>query len=133
MRSLVHDISSAASGERRPDPVRALREAVVRNLRDLCTTPRGSALVARAYGIDDPSLTFYEYPAAAVDLERQLREVIALFEPRLVNAAIRHVAAKELDLVLRFEITGSLIDEYGRVVPVRFSTVIDSNCHVDVI
>ena len=130
MRSLIQDIRSAATGTRPADPVRALRDAVVSHLRQICATPRGSVLLAPAYGVDDPTRLFHEYPESVEDMERDLLEVITRFEPRLANVAITHVKTDDLDLQLRFDVQGTLVSE-GRVLAVRFSTVIDSNNRVE--
>jgi type VI secretion system protein len=112
------------------DPVRALRDAVVTHLRELCATPRGSVLALPGYGIDDPARAFHEYPGSARDMELQLRESIVRFEPRLRDVCVTHVPSDELDLTLRFDIEGALVHE-GRAIPVRFSTVIHANHHVE--
>ena len=130
MRSLVQDIRSAARGVAPGDPVRALREAVVGHLRELCATPRGTVLVARDYGIDDPTRLFHEYPTSVADMERHLLGAIARFEPRLANVSVTHVKTDEQELLLRFDVAGTLVSD-GRALPVRFSTVIDSDHHVE--
>jgi type VI secretion system protein len=130
MRSLLQDIVSAAKGRGPGDPVRALRDAVVGHLRDLCATPRGTVLVLPDYGIDDPTRLFHEYPSSVADMERHLLGAILRFEPRLANVSVAHVKTDELELLLRFDVEGTLMSE-GRALPVRFSTVIDSDNHVE--
>ncbi|MGO8992077.1 MAG: type VI secretion system baseplate subunit TssE [Polyangiaceae bacterium] len=130
MRSLIQDIRSAAKGIRPGDPVRAVRDAVVAHLRDLCATPRGKVLLARDYGIDDPTRLFHEYPHSVADMERHLLGAIVRFEPRLANVSVTHVKTDDLELLLRFDVEGILMSE-GRALPVRFSTVIDSDNHVE--
>ncbi len=133
MRSLLDDSRLAAAGPPplAHDPARALRESVGRHLRELCATPRGSVLLCPAFGVQDTTRLFHEHPTSASDMERDLLEVIARFEPRLHDASVSHVVSAEVELVLRFSVQGALVSE-GRAFAVRYLAVIDSNHHVEV-
>jgi len=50
--------------------------------------------------------------------------------PRLTATSVTHVKTDEIELLLRFEITGMLVVN-GRPVPVRFSTIIDTDNRVE--
>lgn len=130
MRSLIDDVLAAAAGTALAPAERALREAVVSHLRDLLATPRGSVLLAPEYGLEEPTRLFHEHPGSAADMERDLLELVMKFEPRLINVSVHHFASDELELLLRFDIKGTLMNE-GRAHSVHFSTVIDSQHHVD--
>jgi type VI secretion system lysozyme-like protein len=133
MRSILDDSRLAAVGPLplAHDPARALRETVGRHLRELCVTRRGSVLLCPAFGVADSARLFHEHPTSAGDMERDLLEVIARFEPRLQRASVTHLPSTELDLVLRFDVQGALVSE-GRAFAVRFVVVIDSNHQVEV-
>ncbi len=100
------------------------------HLRELCATPRRTVLLAEDYGTEDPTRLFHDYPASITDVERNLLAAIQRFEPRLANVSVSHVKTDESELLLRFDIQGTLMDESGPL-PVRFSTVIDSDNHVE--
>jgi type VI secretion system protein len=125
MRSLTKDIRAAAMGTKQ-DPLRALREGVLEHLRDMCGTPRGTGLLLHDYGLEDVTRVFLEYPSSALEMAQQLLDGIRRYEPRLTNVEASHVRADESELRLRFDIEGTLVSE-GRVVPVRFSTIVDSD------
>jgi len=126
MRSLLADIRTA--GQKRPglpvDAARAVRDDVLANLRQICATPRGSAPLARDYGIEDATRIFHEYPGSVSEMQRDLEETFSRYEPRLLNVSVTHVPSDELELVLRFHIEGTLVVD-GRPVPVRFTSVLN--------
>jgi type VI secretion system protein len=132
MRSLLADIRTA--GRTRPgvsvDAARAVRDDVLVNLRQICATPRGSVPLARDYGIEDATRIFHEYPGSVTEMQRDLEETFSRYEPRLLNVSVTHVRSDELELVLRFHIEGTLVVD-GRPVPVRFTSVLSVDNHLE--
>jgi type VI secretion system lysozyme-like protein len=129
MRSLTKDIRAAATGTKQ-DPVRALREAVLEHLRDMCGTPRGTPLLPQDYGLEDVTRAFLEYPSSAMEMAQHLLDGIRRYEPRLANAEVSHVKADDSELRLRFDIEATLVSD-GKTVPVRFSTIVDSDNRIE--
>jgi type VI secretion system lysozyme-like protein len=129
MRSILADI-------RRPDAsvdaIRATRDSVVANLRQICGTPRGSVLLLADYGIEDPVRIFHEYPGSVADVQRGIAETFSRYEPRLLNVSVRRVQNDDLDLVLRFHIEATLVVN-GTPVPVRFTSTLDTSNHFDIL
>ena len=132
MRSLLSDIASASApvAQAPTDSVRAAREAVLVHLRELCSTPRGSVLLAPSYGVEDATRVFHEYPGSVEDVRRVLEEAIRRYEPRLTNVSVRHLASDDLELILRFEIQATITAE-GRSFPVRFTSLLDGDNRVE--
>jgi type VI secretion system protein len=127
MRSLLADIR--ARGDQRPgllDAARVVRDDVLANLRQICTTPRGSVPLARDYGIEDATRIFHEYPGSVSEMQRDLEETFSRYEPRLFNVSVTHLPSDELELLLRFHIEGTLVVEC-RPVPVRFTSVLHAD------
>lgn len=121
MRSLITELRE---GSRRED-ARAVREDILRNVEALCRTRRGTVLVAPAFGMVDVLSLFRSSDQGAEVARRSLEEAIRRFEPRLLEARVRHLPSEEGDLTLRFEIVGA-IGLGDQRVPVRFETSYDA-------
>lgn len=128
MRSLLAEIRN---GTPTGDEVRAVRDAVVENLRQICATPQGSALLWADYGVEDATRIFHEYPGSVATVQRHLASVFARYEPRLALVSVKHVPVDVPALVLRFDIEGKLLVA-GRPVDVRFATTLDADNHLEV-
>jgi type VI secretion system lysozyme-like protein len=124
--SLLDELAGGSSAPPR-NAAGALKGAIVDHLKSLCTTRRGSMLVAPRYGIDDVTVLFHEMPGGMLEIRRQLEEAIAAYEPRLSAVSVVHVATDAQDLVLRYEIRASATVD-GRVLPLRFTAAIDAGC-----
>jgi type VI secretion system protein len=134
MRSLLADIRAAGRERVRPRPpndaARIVRDDVLANLREICATPRGTVPLGGDYGIEDATRIFHEYPGSVTEMQRDLEETFAKYEPRLRNVSVTHVPSSELELVLRFHIEGTLVVD-GRTVPVRFTSVLHADSRID--
>ena len=128
MRSLLSDIREGTPPPR--DDVRAVRDAVVANLRQICATPRGSALLWSDYGLEDATRIFHEYPGSVGEVQRRLADAFTRYEPRLANVDVKHVPGDDTALVLRFDITGTLLVA-GRPVAVRFTSSLDADSRME--
>lgn len=132
MQSLLADIAAArAPTPGAGDPPRALRDAVLQHLRELCGTPRGSVMLAPSYGVEDATRVFHEYPGSVDAIRRDLEAAIRRYEPRLKSATVLHIPSDEIELVLRFEIHGVVVAD-GRATPVRFTSSLNSDNRVEV-
>lgn len=132
MRSLLADIRAAGRERSHPpaDAARVVRDDVLANLRQICATPRGSVPLGRDYGIEDATRIFHEYPGSVTEMQRDLEETFGKYEPRLRNVSVTHIPSNELELLLRFHIEGTLVVD-GRAVPVRFTSVLHADNHID--
>ena len=124
--SLLEAIAGKVATTRAQGPQNAatMKASIVEHLRLLCSTRRGSMLSAPRYGIDDVTLLFHEMPGGMEEIRLQLEETISRYEPRLASARVSHGSTDAHDLLLRFEIRASIIIG-GRLIPVRFTAVID--------
>src|SRR5687767_11073567 len=78
-----------------------LRDAVLQNLRSICTTLQGTVPACPDYGIVCVSELVHAFPDAAAMVARSLKQAIQTYEPRLTNVRVRHVPGE--DLTMRFE------------------------------
>lgn len=127
MRSLLSDIREGAPYR---DEIRAVRESVIAHLRQLCATPRGSALLWEDYGLEDATRIFHEYPGSVGEVQRRIKEAFTRYEPRLTNVSVKHIPADGVALVLRFDIEGTLLVA-GRPVAVRFTSTLDADSRME--
>lgn len=104
--------------------VASIKAAIIGHLRTLCTTRRGTMVVAPKFGIDDVTVLFHEMPGGMEEIRLQLEETIRLYEPRLVAAKVATLRGDPHDLTLRFEISAMAAVD-GRLLPVRFTAAID--------
>jgi type VI secretion system protein len=119
--SLFAEVAGTAKS---PAAKRTTRDAVIADLERLCTIRRGSLLLAPAYGIDDVTFLFHSYPVGMEAWQRRLEVAIAQYEPRLRGVRVVPLVTDVLDLTLRVEIHGTLVDG-DRASPARFMATID--------
>ena len=97
----------------------------------MCGTRRGTVEARPDYGLPDISEMVHSFPRAITDMQEALQHTVETYEPRLTNVRVAHLPSKALDLVLRFEIAASLVDD-GDAAPVRFETRVDASRGVSV-
>ena len=105
MASLLERIRKAGTGAARDD----MRESVLENVRNICSSRLGHALACPTYGMPDVAPT--RMPEGAAALAKALQSALAAFEPRLQRVQVSQV--EEPDGKLRFEITGTLVGRRG--------------------
>ena len=110
----------------------ALRADILQHLQRMCRTRRGSMRTRPDFGLPDLSDMVHAFPDALGQMRDALLHTIETYEPRLTNVRVAHVPNATLDLVVRFEISGSLVDASRRV-PVRFETRLSASRAVTVI
>jgi type VI secretion system protein len=109
-----------------------LRSSILDNLQRMCRTRRGSMRARPDYGLPDLSEMVHSFPDAVGQIRSALQHTIEAYEPRLTNVRVSHVPSETLDLVVRFEITATLVDP-TRKVPLRFETQLSASRAVDVV
>ena len=107
MRSFLDDL------QQRPKPKGdSVYEAILANLKDIVSTPRGSSRAMMDLGIVDVTQIYCEYPDTLTRFQRDLLATVQAYEPRLRDAQI--LMSESTDLCLRFTIKGWFTDERGR-------------------
>ncbi|WP_394842744.1 type VI secretion system baseplate subunit TssE [Pendulispora brunnea] len=110
---------------------RALRNAILAHLRVMCGTRIGTMITRPDYGVPDVSEMVHSFPAALDILARSLKDTIEKYEPRLTRVRVRHIPSETPDLVVRFEITASMVLP-DHTSPVRFETRTDASRRIEV-
>jgi len=99
----------------------ALRASILEHLQRMCSTRLGSMPTCPDYGLPPLSEMVHSFPDALSAIRESLLHTIEAYEPRLANVRINFVPNSSLDLVVRFEVTATLVDSTRRL-PVRFET-----------
>lgn len=105
----------------------ALRDSVLNHLRDMCRTRRGTMHARPDYGLPEISEMVHSFPGAITAIREALQSTVEKYEPRLRGARVVHTPSTSLELYVRFEITGTLVDAGGTKYPVRFETRVDAS------
>jgi type VI secretion system protein len=102
-----------AERREKPDPKR-MTDSIVRHLERILNTRRGSAPIAEDFGIPDFTDFRTAYPDSQRDLEREIRQTIQKYEPRLTAVRVKF-APHETDLLsINFQIVARLLIEEAR-------------------
>jgi type VI secretion system protein len=101
-----------------------VRESILNNLVQMCSTRQGSALTCPDYGIASVSEMVYLFPDAITIMAQSLRHTIQNYEPRLQNVQVVHVPNDTIDLTLKFEVRARATVE-GSKTTVKFETALD--------
>jgi type VI secretion system protein len=109
----------------------AARASVLEHLKNMCRTRRGSIRSRPDYGLPDLGELVHSFPDALSKLRDALLHTIETYEPRLKNVRITHVPSDSLELMVRFEIRGMLVD--SRDASVRFETQMSASRAIDVV
>lgn len=117
---------------RRPDLVRPrsqiseaeIRDSIMQNLLQMCSTRVGSALSCPDFGIASVSEMVYLFPDAISLMAQSIRHTIQAYEPRLQNVQVVHLPSETIELTLRFEIRGRATVD-GNKSNVKFETAFD--------
>jgi type VI secretion system protein len=112
--------------------VQDLASAVVMHLRQLLATRQGSSITAPDYGVPDVTDLLHDMTEAVAVTQRQVKQTIQTYEPRLKNVQVRHIRNDngEGQPAMVFEITGHIVLEDGRKQPLRIGTTLDEHGNV---
>jgi type VI secretion system protein len=124
--------SSLLARIRRPELARArssvseaeVRDSILQNLVQMCTTRVGSALSCPDFGIASVSEMVYLFPDAITLMAQSLRHTIQNYEPRLQNVQVVHIPNDTIELTVRFEVRGRAVVD-GSKTAVKFETALD--------
>jgi type VI secretion system protein len=101
-----------------------VRDSILGNLAQMCSTRQGSSLTCPDYGVASVSEMVYLFPDAITIMAQSLRHTIQNYEPRLQNVQVVHLPNETLDLTLRFEIRARAVVD-GNKTTVKFETALD--------
>ncbi|MSN26935.1 MAG: type VI secretion system baseplate subunit TssE [Geobacter sp.] len=107
------------------DNQRRCIDSVLSHLQRILNTRQGNVPIADDYGVPDFLDFLQTYPESVHEIERNIRNAIDKYEPRLSGASVTYVPDEEDALTLRFQIIASLTMEGGR--KVFFETVVDTD------
>jgi type VI secretion system protein len=103
-----------------------LYRSLIRHLRSLLNTRRGSVPVAPDYGIADMTDLGSKFTEESVDdLKADLERLVERYEPRLHDVKARYTPKPDMPLAAVFSLEASVRTEHG-IVPLRFQTILDA-------
>lgn len=112
----LRSFSAAAPRREKPDPRRMI-DSILAHLERMLNTRRGSVPIAPDFGIPDFTDFRTAYPDSQRDLEREIRQTIQKYEPRLRAIRVKFVPDENELLSIRFQITARLaIEDNGETV-----------------
>lgn len=95
-------------GRRGKEDPRRTFDSVMRHLQRILNTRQGNALIADDYGVPDFSDLIQLGAESVREIERQLRQTIQKYEPRLRMVKVSFQAADDDATALRFQIVARL-------------------------
>jgi len=108
-----------------------LSRSVLNHLALLLNTRRGSSPLSPDYGLPDFNDMVTRFPDAIVELKREIKKTVELFEPRLTRVRVSHVQDDDNPLSLRYEISAQLVMP-GSKSSIWFETTLDDSGKVKV-
>jgi type VI secretion system protein len=103
-----------------------LYRSLIRHLRDMLNTRRGSVPIAPDYGIADMTDLGSKFTEESVeDLKADLERLVKHYEPRLHDVKVGYTPRPDMPLAAVFSLEASIRTENG-IVPLRFQTILDA-------
>jgi type VI secretion system protein len=131
---LLERISRWEIGSERTNQTSAdiLIASILRHLRGILNTQRGTVPIDKEYGLPDFSNLAPSFSSGSTkEIQEDLMAAIERYEPRLKVVSITMVPDEADFLSLKFELTGA-IRVNDRDVPVRLATVVSPDGKVEV-
>ena len=125
---LLERIARWEDGEERRNLASAdiLLESIIKHLQRILNTRKGSVPIDPEFGVPDfTNLASSFTSSVGVQIERDIRDLLQRYEPRLKSPRLRMLEDRPDALSLSFELLGSVVIG-DREVPVRLSTRIGS-------
>jgi len=110
------------------DPKQMIR-SIQDHLQRILNTRQGSVPISEEYGVPDFTNFMGTYSESQRHLERDLRQTIQRFEPRLQGVRVRFFPREDDPLTITFQITARLALE-GEKDPILFQSTVDSTGHI---
>lgn len=132
-KSLLERLSSPAAGARPSlsEDTGELVRSILRHLQRLLNSRKGHAPAQPDYGVPDSSEVAHNLPGAIREMQREIKQSIEMFEPRLCHVDVAHVEVEGDDLTLRFQITARLSTPKDRP-HICFETFLDQAGRIQV-
>lgn len=131
---LLERISRWETGAERTNQtsVEVLIGSILRHLRGILNTQRGTVPIDKDYGLPDFSNLAPSFSSGSTkEIQNDLIAAIERYEPRLKVLSIAMVPDETDFLSLKFELSGSIqVDD--REIPVRLATVVNPDGKVEV-
>ncbi|MDR2604532.1 MAG: type VI secretion system baseplate subunit TssE [Desulfovibrio sp.] len=103
-----------------------LYRSLIRHLRALLNTRRGSVPIAPDYGIADMTDLGSKFTEESVDeLKADLERLVGHYEPRLHDVRAEYTPKPDMPLAAVFSLQASVKTVNG-IVPLRFQTILDA-------
>lgn len=112
------------------DNQRRCIDSVLSHLQRILNTRQGNVPIAGDYGVPDFLDFLQTYPESVHEIERNIKNAIDKYEPRLSGTSVTYVQDEEDGLTLRFQIIASLTVDGGR--KVFFETVVDTDGRIHI-
>jgi type VI secretion system protein len=110
------------------DPKQMIR-SIQEHLQRILNTRQGSAPIAEDYGVPDFTNFMGAYSESQRNLERNLRQTIQKYEPRLQGIRVGFFPKEDDPLTMSFQITARLVLK-GQNDPILFESTVDSGGHI---
>jgi type VI secretion system protein len=103
-----------------------LYRSLIRHLRAMLNTRRGSVPIAPDYGIADMTDMGSKFTEESVDdLKADLEHLVELYEPRLHDVRAKYTPMPDMPLAAVFSLEASVRTENG-LMPLHFRTILDA-------
>ncbi len=126
--TLLERLARAELGERAPltsgNDQAELRLSILRNLRDVLATRRGSAPAQLDLGTPSPNELRQNFPNSVSDLQRSIADCIRRYEPRLRDIEVSYIQVEGEVLNVHFQIHAQLLID-GKKRSISFETTVD--------
>ncbi len=104
---------------------------IMEHLQKLLNTRQGSVDIAVDYGLPDLTDLLHSYPESIRDIERELKNTISKFEPRLKAVRVKFIPNEDNPLELHFEINAQLSSK-KKGPPIVFESILDPDGRVNI-
>lgn len=108
----------------------ALLRSILRNLNRILNSRAGQFPAQLDYGIPSPAEIAQAYPDSIKVVQRQMRECIEKYEPRLKDVQVTQIESDDQKLAVRFQVTARLATTTEQR-QVKFDTVIEASGHIE--
>ena len=110
------------------EPAQMIR-SIQEHLQRILNTRQGNAPIAEDYGVPDFTNFMGSFSDSQRSMERQVRQTIQKYEPRLEGVRVGFFPREDDPLTISFQITARLVLKNHKD-PVSFESQVDSSGHV---
>ena len=110
------------------EPAQMIR-SIQEHLQRILNTRQGNAPIAEDFGVPDFTNFMSAFPDSQRTMERQVRQTIQKFEPRLKGVRVGFFPREDDPLTISFKITARLVLKDHKD-PVSFESEVDSSGHI---